>query len=329
MHPVYTDGVHSLYKDGVYQPIEDEIDEQTEPRSWLWPAGLAGGAIVLIAAYLFAMSSGSSTGVAEPIGPEPEARQAYLRALGEGDAALRRARLTDFLNQYSSNPRSGAARAQLDVLDMEADRDWQDTLTTAYDPRLDIAKRRLAVYTYQREWGRYLGARDAEIETLLEDIERDIEGDARPDRTLPRDPEAYAGMPDNQLMGGPYGRNSRVRFRTLPRPGYKTYGESGEVFTETGEVIAPRVVRNVTPRYPRRAERRGIDAVVTLSLIIGADGRVDEVELVRVDADRYEDDFVREAERAALRTRFEPKTVGGVPTEAVGVRKRYRFDSDR
>ena len=320
-HPVYTERTYSLYKLGVYQPIEDEIDEEIisgiVPGPWFWLAVMAGGGTLLVSMYLFANGSRMFTGTSDPIRPESEARQAYLQALSEGDAALRRARLTDFLNQYPDNPRAGTARAQLDILDMEADRDWQDILTTAYDPRQDIARRRLAVYTYQREWGRYLGTRDAEIETLLADIERDINGNTRPDRTLPRDPEAYTDVPDHRLMGGPSG----IRFRSLPRADYDTYSEAGEI-------IAPRVIRNVTPRYPRRAERRGIDAVVILSLIIGTNGRVEEVELVSVDANRYEDDFVREAERAALRTRFQPKTVGGVPTEAVGVQKRYRFDSD-
>ena len=47
-------------------------------------------------------------------------------------------------------------------------------------------------------------------------------------------------------------------------------------------------------------------------------------ELVRVDAQKYGKSFVKAAERAALRTRFHPKTVGKAQP-AVGVIKRYRF----
>ena len=95
-----------------------------------------------------------------------------------------------------------------------------------------------------------------------------------------------------------------------------------------GDIIAARVSRNATPRYPRRAQRPGIEAVVTVSLTIDPDGRVSTVDIVDVEADRYADDFVKEAERAALRTRFDPRTVGGVPVETVGVEKRYRFELD-
>ncbi|MGB6230931.1 MAG: TonB family protein, partial [Litorimonas sp.] len=76
------------------------------------------------------------------------------------------------------------------------------------------------------------------------------------------------------------------------------------------------------------ALRRGVEASVILSLNIDADGRVAMTEVLSVQADRYADDFVKAAERAALRTRFQPKTVGGRPVPASGVRKRYRFESD-
>ena len=221
--------------------------------------------------------------------------------------------------QYPENPRRSAAQAQLDILNDAADRDWQATLTVAYDPRIDLESRRAAVDAYQDKWGRYLGARDEEIAKLREDVEALPTGENRPDRTLPRDPDQYAGIPDDRLAGGLFGE--RIRFRPLDRtpstPGYND-----------GPVVAPRVVRNETPRYPRRALRRGEEAIVTLSLTIDERGRVSEVELIDVDADRYEEDFIRAAERAALRTRFDPQRVGGVAVEARGIQKRYRFEMD-
>ncbi|XLW30440.1 energy transducer TonB [Litorimonas sp. RW-G-Af-16] len=90
----------------------------------------------------------------------------------------------------------------------------------------------------------------------------------------------------------------------------------------------PRVRKNSTPRYPRSAYRRNISGVVTLSLNIDADGDVAMTELVSVQAERYEKDFVKAAERAARKTRFYPKTINGEKVPARGILKRYRFERE-
>lgn len=310
----------------MYQSIDNETEDQTAAnagakKTWLLSSVLSVLALAAIIGWLYASTLGDQTGQSDPIGPEPEARNTYLRALAESDPALRRARLTDFLSQYPENPRNGAVRSQLDILDSAADRDWQATLTLAYDPRFDIETRRASVAAYQQKWGRYLGARDTEIETLLADIETMPVGENIPDRTLPRDPDAYRGIPNDRLAGAEFGREPSVIFR----PSSENRNDIREL---EGEIIGARIRRNVTPRYPRRAQRRGVEAIVTLSMTIGTDGRVSLVEVTDVEADRYADDFVKEAERAALRTRFSPRTIGGVPVETVGVSKRYRFELD-
>ena len=73
--------------------------------------------------------------------------------------------------------------------------------------------------------------------------------------------------------------------------------------------------------------RRKVDAVVTLKLNIDEKGKVAMTELVNVNAARYKKDFVKAAERAAMRTRFHPKTVDGTPQAAIGIVKRYRFEA--
>ena len=324
-HPVYSVSALLAYKGCVYQSVDSETEDaeevQTSTLFRYWWVGVIAFSVMTV---FVATQSGDSdtTGQTDPIGPEPEARAAYLKALAEPQPALRRARLTDFLTQYPNNPRRSAARAQLDILDNAADKDWQATLTLAYDPRIELDTRRAAVDAYQHEWGRFLGAREDEITKLREDVENLPTGDDIPDRTLPRDPDLYAGIPDDRLAGAPDGWSSpRIIFRPLDRDRWSTDYDDGPV-------VAPRVIRNVTPRYPRRALRRGEEAIVTLSLTIDERGRVSETELIEIDAYRYEDDFIREAERAALRTRFAPQTIGGVPVEARGVRKRYRFELD-
>jgi TonB family protein len=314
----------------VYQSIEHDKSEETTPKPgletpWIWSSVLAGLSLIVIIGWLYSTTLSDRMGQSDPISPEPDARMTYLRALSETDPALRRARLTDFLSQYPENPRDRAVRAQLSVLDGAADRDWQATLTTAYDPRVDKDTRRAAVVAYQDEWGQYLGARDEEIEKLLADIERMPTGDELPDRTLPRDEAAYIGIPNDRLAGDRFGVEPRVIFRSSRDERLSQRGSQRDL---SGDIIGPRVTREETPRYPRRAERRGVDAVVTLSLTVDATGRVSMVELIDVEADRYADDFIKEAERAALRTRFAPRTIGGIPIEAVGIQKRYRFQLD-
>lgn len=94
------------------------------------------------------------------------------------------------------------------------------------------------------------------------------------------------------------------------------------------KIVPPRVRKEVNPRYPRKALRREIEALVTLKLNIDETGKVAMTELVNVEAVRYGKSFVKAAERAALRTRFHPKTVNGNPEATVGVLKRYRFTLD-
>ena len=95
---------------------------------------------------------------------------------------------------------------------------------------------------------------------------------------------------------------------------------------EVKDIITPPSVRkNVSPSYPRSAKKRKIGAIVTISMDIDERGRVDDAELVEIEADRYQKDFARAAIRAAKRTRFHPKTVNGKPVPARDVRKRYIF----
>ncbi|WP_298913113.1 energy transducer TonB [uncultured Algimonas sp.] len=316
----------------MYQSIEDEpLGENavSDAGPALWLAVSAVGLLVLIAVWWSLSGSVAPHGQAETVDPMPEARQSYLRALGETDPALRRARLTDFLTQHPDHPRRNAVRAQLDVLDGAADRDWQATLTTVYDPRYSVVRRRAAVEAYQQKWGQYLGARDEEIAALRADIEETAILEGLPERTRERDSAQYAGVPDDRLAGGPSrfgdGFSPSVIFRPSRNDARDGMRGGSPV---SGDRTAPQVRRNATPRYPRRAMRRGEEAVVTLSLTIDADGRVSRADVIDVQADRYTNDFVREAERAAMRTRFHPRTVNGVPVETRGIRKRYRFELD-
>jgi len=60
-------------------------------------------------------------------------------------------------------------------------------------------------------------------------------------------------------------------------------------------------------------------------LSIDDKGEVKMTEVVSARAPRYRKDFIKAAERAALRTKYYPKKVDGKAIATGGVLKRYRF----
>lgn len=87
------------------------------------------------------------------------------------------------------------------------------------------------------------------------------------------------------------------------------------------KVVEPRQVVDVVPSYPQAARQRRIEGWVELEFAIGADGRVGDVSVVRSDPPQI---FDREAVRAAVRWRFEPRREDGVAVATRG-RKTLNF----
>jgi len=77
-------------------------------------------------------------------------------------------------------------------------------------------------------------------------------------------------------------------------------------------IKAPALLRRPKPRYPAAARRLGKEAVVTLRLLIGADGKVVDVERVGTDPGMG---FSKAAINAALGTKWNPATRDGEPIE--------------
>ncbi|AFJ02536.1 TonB-like protein [Methylophaga frappieri] len=68
----------------------------------------------------------------------------------------------------------------------------------------------------------------------------------------------------------------------------------------------------IPPNYPRMAQRRGIEGVVTVSFIITKDGRVRDPQVISATPKNVFDD---EALKAVLKWRFKAKQVDGQPVE--------------
>lgn len=67
------------------------------------------------------------------------------------------------------------------------------------------------------------------------------------------------------------------------------------------------------PDYPLREQREGIEGVAKVRVLIGADGKVKQVELVSTDSQGF---FEATKKRALAKWRFKPATRGGVAEES-------------
>lgn len=309
----------------MYQDIDDidaEDGPDAESRRPLWrqPKGLLALACLVLIVLIWAVALRPETPdpVDVNLSKNQAAEKAYRMAISEQDPALRRARLSDYLLTIENGPHETAVLAQIDVINRYEGTDWEQVQLTAYNPRLSKEVKLGTLQRYEEKWGgSLLGGREDDIERLRQEIIQTKNPEISPDKSLDGElsviPET---VPDNFLAGGPGYDGADISGNPL---------DSFPSFAEPTDIVPLRVKENRQPNYPRRAERRGVGAVVSLLLDIDAEGRVVMTRVVNVEADRYENDFVRAAERAAMRTRFYPRTENGRPVPVSGVSKTYRF----
>ncbi len=310
----------------MYQTVDDpkgELETQARAKAAarkslqhkaLWLA-LAAAALILIVVFSNQRNNPAPEG---EIASRAE-RSSYRTALSEGAVDLRRARLRDFATTYPQSRFLPAVGAQLSVLDSYEGRDWAVLKDVIYDPRATRIDKLGAIVVFERAWGAsYLGGRDGDIAALRETLEQ--EPTPAPNRALTDVTSPIpTHIPSTVMVGGP-----RAITRPAPRPTTRPITPTQNPVRAT-QLIAPTIRKNVKPRYPRTARRRGIGAVVELSLSIDDKGEVRLAEVVSVQAEKYAKHFVKAAERAAMRTRYTPQLVNGKPTPVSGIKKRYVF----
>lgn len=310
----------------MYQDIDD-IDSENgaeptaQPSLWRqpkWGAALVGLVLFLLALTLY-LGRGTPAPSETNVSQNAAADNAYRKAISEQDPALRRARLSDYLLTIENGPHEAAVLAQIDVINRHEGQDWEQVQLTAYNPRLSKDIKLGVLKRYEDKWGgSLLGGREGDIEQLRVEIIESKAPTVLPDRSLEgQDSEISESVPDNFLAGG---------------PGFAAPGLSNNPagtfpsLTEQIEIIPARVRRERNPNYPRSAERRGVAGIVTLLLSVDANGRVFMTKVASVEADSYQRDFVRAAERAAMRTRFHPRTENGRAVPETGISRTYRFE---
>jgi TonB family protein len=272
--------------------------------------------------FVSVMSMPSTTDGGTVTDDSENSRAAYLAALGETSPALRRARLADFALTYPQDSRTDIVGAQLSVLDAHEASDWAAVTDVLYDRGVSNLDRIASLDAYEAKWGpNLLGGRDDEIAALRERLSK-VEDTPPPSRALEEDGSPIpSSIQGSTMAGGPIAQTQPV----IVLPPVTTYDPAPPA-VRTPVETSPRVIRSRRPRYPRAAQRRGIGAVVELEMDVSAKGRVDDVRIVRVEAERYGKEFARAAERAAKGTRFSPRLLDGEAVSTRAVRKRFRFE---
>ena len=91
-------------------------------------------------------------------------------------------------------------------------------------------------------------------------------------------------------------------------------GTGGGVYRPGGAVSAPRLIKEVTPKYTSEALRRRIQGTVVLEVIVAGDGCASHIRIVRsLDRGGLDD----EAVSAVAQWRFEPGRLAGAPVEVL------------
>ncbi len=257
---------------------------------------------------------------------EFKARQAYLDILGEPHTGLRLARLKDFTAHAPRNADTQRAKTGRDTLDLYEQNSWAHLTDLLYDIDATLDKKNLAIADYKANWG--LWNRQVELPKLL----------------------TVTGLAEVQSAKYVAGQNTNtIDEKNLPN--YSPYIRSsqyakgradtvlaGDVFTNTTEQISDisqsfrtgqnrpvRVKFSKRPRYPRNAFRKGISGQITLALDINERGHVVRTTVISAKAPRYKDKFIRAARRAAMASKFHPKTEAGKAVTTSRYVRKYKF----
>lgn len=305
----------------MYQVIDEQEEEDFAPAAKFSILPFIIGAILALLVFfiVWLVSPGQKVAPGQSV-ETPATRTAYLSALAESQPAIRRARLLDFQRIYPDSDRNEAIVAQLDIINSAELQDWDILVQIIYNDRLSRTDKDQAMLSYETRWnGSLLGGRAEEL-TELREILNQSKLIEVPDRTLePGKSPISKEIPSDILAGAPPRRAIIV---PNPEPEAEP---NPEIVTPKDIIVQPSVRRNSSPNYPRTARRKNIGAVVIVSMDINEKGKVESVDTVNVQAERYEKEFRKAAERAAKRTRFHPKTINGKAVPAKNVRKRYIF----
>ena len=313
----------------MYQSVDEHEEDETgtvseETSRLKIIAGILVGVAILAGVAIFSASNQPDVNPALETSADQYA--IYTKALSEPHPALRRARLLDFINNYPDHERKPAAEAQLAIIQQADDRDWLSLQEVIFEPSQSKPAKIAALDLYEEMWGSVLlGSRETEVLELREQLDKETEPPEEQDDSgedfTPQPDKFDASIDGTKLAGDVVVAESSY---TRSRPVIINRPNNPSIV----DIKPPTLRKDRRPRYPSRAERRGVHAEVVLSLNIDDEGEVQMTEVISVSASKYRKDFVRAAERAALRTKYNPRTINGEPVATTGFLRRYVFRID-
>jgi Gram-negative bacterial TonB protein C-terminal len=277
-----------------------------------------GFVFVCVGIVMIAITRSAVNIVQQPETP----RQAYLKVLGETHTGLRLARLNDFSENYARNADTLHARTGRDVLADREQQAWAKLTRTLYNLKSTDEQNAEALNVYKSVWS--IWNRQQDLPTLLQATGIEI----KPSADMFYAPNArrskFSKSSGKIVLAGdiPIGASSDAQLDTYTSPHLDNIGISSNYDVQNARIkLAKR------PKYPGKAKRKGVEAVVILSIFIDERGNVARTKLVRVDAAKYKNSFARASKRAAMGSKFHPKTVGGKPVATSNYLRQYAFIS--
>lgn len=257
------------------------------------------------------------------------AEQVYAQADSIEVKTLRLRALRNFVSAYPEAEQSDLAAQQIKDMEAAEHQAWREVSETFYSVTRSAKTKREALEDFKAQWDGGTYTEEALImEGQLEDsvpatrrMNEDtgaIDGLAGSDIRLPNRPSESEAQQSAAISDDLAGALPMAK--TTPIPMAEIIPAAPEpVVTEAS------VSKDRQPRYPSRARDRGIEASLTVSMDIGADGKVIDARVIKPASGKYAADFGRAAVRAAKRTRFNPKTIDGEPAPTNGYTRRYTF----
>ena len=308
--------------DGPDMAIAPQAKENgTTARRWLLACVIIGF-LAMLAATIWKLSQDPIV-LSHPA-DQTDAVTAFNKVQAEPRAAVRRARLIDFVQTHPNSPVINSARQQLRVMNEYESDDWAALSDAMFSDVLSPIDKRVALEHYTTQWGEGLvGSRDTDIESYKSELDS-LSENKSVDRRQKIEASPISGEIDGTRMAGGHVRTIAPSYPviapTTPQPAPRAI---------TPEIISLQIRTSERPDYPRRAYSRGIPAVVKVTYNVNEKGRTVLVKVTDVQATRYERDFKRAAKKAAQKTRYYPRTVNGVATPVTGITKTYVFDPSR
>jgi len=258
------------------------------------------------------------------------AAQVYAQAESIEVKTLRLRALRNFVSAYPNAEQAELAAQQIKEMETSEHQAWRDVSETFYSVTRSAKSKREALDGFKAQWDGGTYSEEALI------MEGQLEAAAPAPRTMNEDTGAIAGLAGSDIRLPDRAEETESQELAMisddlagALPMAKTYpiAPPVEIIPTAPEPVVTEatVSKDRQPRYPSRARDRGVEASLTVSMDIGADGKVIDARVIKPASGKYAADFGRAAVRAAKRTRFNPKTIDGEPAPTNGYTRRYRF----